>query len=144
MAKVCIICEKEVGSGYSVIDDPVIKSMRAVKQATRTAKNNTLMVCGDCVEGYQKKRANFEKTFATYLVIAAIFVMALVMFPLLTTGFSLSALLLGLVFGAFILAIPILSSYSPRVEGLEPGAAKTGGKSKGAEEGKKAKKGKKR
>lgn len=137
MAKVCIICEKEVGSGHAVIEDPVIRAMRAIKQATRTAKNNTLMVCSGCVGEYQKKRANFEKTFAMYLVIAAIFFIALVAFPLLTTGFSIGSLLLGLVFGAFILVIPVLSSYSPRVEGIGPAGQKPNSAPKQKEEPKK-------
>ena len=124
MAKVCIICEKEVSAGHAVMEDPILGTMRAIKRATRTAKNNTLMVCSSCVGEYQKKRAAFERTFATYLVIAAVFVIALVAFPLFTTGFSICSLVLGLVFGAFILVIPVLSSYSPRVEGIGPLPAK--------------------
>jgi len=113
MAKVCIICSQEVESGHAVADDAVIRSIRWAKQSLGIAKNNTLVVCGKDLEVHKKKRQGYERNLAVYMAIAGIVLVILVFLPIFTTGFSVSATLVGLLFAALLVFMPVLTSHTP-------------------------------
>ena len=97
MAKACIICSKTVPKGLAAEDDLVIRTIRAIKQKLGIAKNNELVVCPDCVETYRKKRGDYEKRLVQHVVIASVVLLVFVLLPIFTTGFSLWAVVLGLI-----------------------------------------------
>ena len=113
MAKVCIICSQEVKSGHAVADDAVIRLIRRAKQSLRIAKNNELVVCEKDLEAHKKKRQGYERNLAVYMVIAGIVLVLLVFLPIFTTGFSVQAVLVGVLFAALLVFMPILTSHTP-------------------------------
>ena len=123
MAKVCIICSNEK-DGSAVQDDAVINSIRAVKQRLGMAKNNTLVVCKDCMDAYAAKRKKYERDLVTHVVIAGVVLVIFVLAPILTTGFSITSVVVGILLAAIIIGLSVFS-YSPRlVTGLpQPKAA---------------------
>ncbi|MCX6770517.1 MAG: hypothetical protein NTX79_00520 [Candidatus Micrarchaeota archaeon] len=121
MAKVCIICSQEVKQGHAVADDAVIRSIRRAKRYLRIAKNNELVVCENDLEAHRKKRQAYERNLAVYMVVAGIVLVLLVFLPVFTTGFSAYAVLVGLLFAAILVFMPVLTSHTPA---LEAGAAK--------------------
>ena len=127
MAKVCIICRNE-SDGRAVADDFVINTIRRIKQFTHTAKNNTLVVCSGCLEAYAKKRADYEKTIAIYVIISAAMIVLLTVLPLMTSGFSLYSFLLGIALAAFFMALPILTRHIPRLADSASQSAKANAK----------------
>jgi predicted nucleic acid-binding Zn ribbon protein len=113
MAKVCIICTEEASSGSPVADDAVIRSIRKAKQALNIAKNNELVVCGKDLEAHMKKRQKYERNLALYMVLAGLVLVLLVFVPVFTTGFSLSALIIGVLLAALLVALPVITSHTP-------------------------------
>ena len=134
MARVCIICQQET-AGAKVEDDLVIRSIRRAKQALHIAKNNELVVCRNDMEAYRKKRQSYERNLAVYMVIAGIVFVLLVFVPIFTTGFSLSATLLGILFAALLVLLPVMTSHTPA---LEAGMAAPAGAGKAASPAKEA------
>jgi len=126
MAKVCIICAKEVKSGQKVADDIVVRSIRRAKQALHIAKNNELVVCADDLEAHRKKRQGYERNLAVYMVIAGIVLMLLVFVPIFTTGFSAYSIILGLLLSSLLVALPVITSHTPALEGAIAAAAPEG------------------
>jgi len=116
MAKVCIICEQVVTHGKRVEDDIVIQGIRRAKQALHIAKNNELMVCDNCVDAYAKKREKYEKNLVMHVIIASLVLLAFILLPLFTSGFSLWSLVLGALLAVLIMALSTFS-HTPRVEG---------------------------
>ena len=110
MAKVCIICYKE-RDGKLVADDFVIRTIRAIKQKTGTAKNNTLVVCPDCMETHKKKREKYERDLVMHVAIAGIVLLVFVLLPIFTTGFSLAAIGLGLALAALVMGFSTFSHH---------------------------------
>lgn len=113
MAKVCIICYQEKG-GEAVLDDAVIRAIRGMKQRLGMAKNNTLVVCGGCMEAYRKKRQKYERDLVMHVVLAGVVVVVFVLAPILTSGFSLASLVLGLVLAGLIVGLSVFS-HCPKV-----------------------------
>ena len=130
MAKVCIICSKEVKGGRAVADDSVIRLIRWAKRSLKIAKNNELYVCDDDYEAYVKKRQAYERNLAVYMVVAGIVLVLLVFLPVFTTGFSAYATLVGILFAAILVALPVLTSHTPALEGAS-GAQKAAFKAAG-------------
>ena len=119
MAKVCIITQKEVKSGYLVEDDIVIRAIRRAKRALGIAKNNTLVVSDEGLAEYHKKRSAYEKSIAKYAILAGVVFIVVVILPLFTAGLSLNtlyAMLLGLFLSALIMVLPVLS-HVPKIAG---------------------------
>lgn len=116
MAKVCIICQQET-AGAKVADDIVIRGIRRAKQALGIAKNNELVVCRNDMEAYVKKRRSYERNLAVYMAIAGIVLVLLVFVPIFTTGFSAYAVLLGMLFAALLVLLPVVTSHTPALEG---------------------------
>ncbi|MFA6214725.1 MAG: hypothetical protein WC717_05615 [Candidatus Micrarchaeia archaeon] len=128
MARVCIICQEEVIRGRPVADDLVIRSIRRFKEATRTVKNNELVVCEGDLEAHRKKRQAYERNLAVYMVIAGIVLVLLVFLPIFTTGFSAYAVLVGLVFAAMLVVLPVVTSHTPALAQAQAAPpAKAGG-----------------
>ena len=113
MAKVCIICYQEK-SGSAVLDDAVIRAIRGIKQRLRMAKGNELVVCPGCMETYRKKRQKYERDIVMHVVLAGVVLVVFVLAPVFTSGFSLSALVLGLVLAALIVALSVFS-HCPKI-----------------------------
>ena len=113
MAKVCIICSQEVTRGYAVADDAVIRFIRWAKQAPNIAKNNELVVCEKDLDVHAKKRQGYERNLAIYMVIAGIVLVLLVFLPIFTTGFSVYAVAVGILFAALLVFMPVLTSHTP-------------------------------
>lgn len=111
MAKVCIICEKEVQHGHAVQDDFVIRAIRKVKQRLNMARNNVLVVEEGCLEEYRKRRAKYERDVVIRVVFAAIILLVFVLLPIFTTGFSVWATLLGLVLAGMFMALSLFSHF---------------------------------
>ncbi|MFA6327951.1 MAG: hypothetical protein WCY41_00730 [Candidatus Micrarchaeia archaeon] len=137
MAKVCIICSQEVAQGRAVADDFVIRSIRRAKQSLHIAKNNELVVCEKDMEAYKKKRQGYERNLAVYMVLAGIVLVLLVFLPVFTTGFSAYAVLVGVLFSALLVLLPVITSHTPALA-QKPGeqkkaapAKKAAGKKKG-------------
>jgi len=129
MARVCIICSQVVKQGHAVGDDAVIRSIRWAKQSLGIAKNNELVVCDKDLEAHRKKRQGYERNLAVYMVIAGIVLVLLVFLPIFTTGFSIPATLVGVLFAALLVFMPVLTSHTPALAGASapqasPAAAK--------------------
>jgi len=114
MARVCIVCQKETEGGYPVEDDAVIAAIRRIKQALHVAKNNELVVMEECMAEHKKKRETYEKRLVTHMVVAGIVLVAFVIFPILSSGFSLTAVLLGLLLAAFVMGLSVFNHW-PKV-----------------------------
>ncbi|MEM4633566.1 MAG: hypothetical protein QW275_00235 [Candidatus Anstonellaceae archaeon] len=131
MAKVCIICEKETSGGMHVEDDFVIVSIRKIKNALGVAKNNQLMVCDACAEAYKKKRESYERNLVIHTIIAVVVLMAFVLLPLFTIGFSLWSFFLGLILALMIMSLSVFS-HIPKAHAPKPAEQeKRGRKGKG-------------
>jgi hypothetical protein len=113
MAKVCIICYQEK-SGTPVLDDAVIRAIRGMKQRLNTAKNNTRVVCPGCMENYKKKRQKYERDLVMHVVLAGVVLVVFVLAPVFTSGFSLAAVVLGLLLAALIIALSVFS-HCPKI-----------------------------
>ncbi|MFA6490200.1 MAG: hypothetical protein WCT52_06025 [Candidatus Micrarchaeia archaeon] len=114
MAKACIICAKIVPHGVPVEDDLVISGIRAIKQKLGIAKNNELVVCPACTEEYKKKRGEYEKKLVQHVVIASILLLVFILLPIFTKGFSLWAVVMGVVFAAGVMLLSVFS-HCPRI-----------------------------
>ncbi|MEM4272475.1 MAG: hypothetical protein QXH30_02700 [Candidatus Bilamarchaeaceae archaeon] len=126
MAKVCIVCRKEIAEGNPIRDDAIIRFIRKLKQKTGTIQNNVLMVCDADLEAYKKKRQNFEKMAVLHATAAVIAVAILFVAPLiLGAPFSIVNLFFALILGIMIAALAILS-YTPALETREWAGAKPG------------------
>jgi Flp pilus assembly protein TadB len=119
MAKVCVICEKEVRPGekaFIIKDDAVIKSIRRFKQALGIAKNNTLMVHETCLEQYSLKRKQFERRMLFAIIFAVVVVVGLNILQVMAGIFSLNILLFSIVLSLFPLILVLLTTYCPEIE----------------------------
>jgi len=137
MAKVCIICSQDVTQGHAVADDAVIRFIRWAKQSLHIAKNNVLVVCEKDLEVHKKKRQGYERNLAVYMVISGIVLVLLVFLPIFTTGFSITAVLVGMLLAALMVLMPVITSHTPAlVQKMEaqknsPVAKKAAGKKLG-------------
>jgi len=138
VAKVCIICEKEVAGGMRVEDDFVIRAIRSVKRRFGWAKNNELYVCHGCHDAYRKKRANYERDLAIHVILAAVVLVATAALPLFGGGFNIASLVLGVLLAAIIIGLSLFS-HIPKASGNGGGAAHAKANVRGA--GAKAKRG---
>jgi len=128
MAKVCIVCSKEVAGGHKVEDDSVIRAIRKIKRQFGVARNNELYVCEGCMEEYKKKRGKYERDLVIHAVLAAIVLIMMVVLPIFTSGFSLTAIVLGVLLAAIIMAFSLFSHWPKIADG---GPAKSDGVASG-------------
>ncbi|MCX8197596.1 MAG: hypothetical protein N3F07_00140 [Candidatus Micrarchaeota archaeon] len=130
MAKVCIICEKEAAQGLVVEDDAVIIAIRKVKNMLGVAKNNQLMVCDLCAESYKRKRESYERNIVIHTIIAALVLLAFILLPLFTSGFSIWSLVMGVVLAGVIMGFSLFSHVpkASQKKNEEPPAKESAGK----------------
>ncbi len=114
---ICVATGKEVKEGYKVIDDPVIKFIRAVKMRMGSYKGNLLYVSEEAKEEYVKKRKGFERYLLIATGIAIVILVLAVFLPLVTSDFNraLSNLLPSLFF-SLIFYFLAFAQYVPRFE----------------------------
>ena len=106
----CIVCGKK-RDGLPVVDDAVIKTVRAVKwKVFKKRSNNRLTVCKQDYPKYSKMREQFEKRRTAYLALGIVF--AIVLF---VSSPSIGALLVGLFIIALMYLLSLLS-YAPMVK----------------------------
>jgi len=117
MTKVCVVGKEELKTGYSIKEDIVIKTIRAIKKKLKIATGNELMVCEKHLEEAKKKRKDFEgsiiKLVALVSVIAVIAVILAVLngtFSLLPATFALLILL------GFLMIVLSLFKYYPAID----------------------------
>lgn len=129
MAKVCIICYKEK-DGTPVQDDFVIRFIRGIKQRLNMAKNSTLVVCPDCMAAYRERRKKYEGTLMQHLVIGGIVLVVFVLAPIFTSGFSITAVVLGVVLAALVVGLTLFSHCPKIADKAEPAAKQKKGRKK--------------
>jgi hypothetical protein len=121
MAKVCIICQKEIsGSASKVKNDGVIEFIRRIKNALKVAQNNELYVCETDMKPYLDRRKRFEKDVVMYGILAIAVVVLLVGLPLLGGKFELGVLIYSILLGALVFVLGALIKYVPAVESGTP------------------------
>lgn len=106
MPTVCIVCQQQK-DGTPVKDDVILSSIRRIKQSLNIAKNNTLVVCAECLEEHKKRRQNFEKSMIQF---GGLGLLILVILLLLLQ--NIQAFLIGIVFAAFTFSLSIIK-YHP-------------------------------
>ncbi len=122
MAKVCVICEKEVNAGeraFLVKEDAVIKVIRRLKQALKIAKNNTLMVHEACLEQYTLRRKQFERRMLFVIIFAVVTIVGLNLLQLMAGIFSLNILLFSIILPLFPLVLVLITTYCPEIDKKE-------------------------
>ena len=130
MAKVCIICAKEVRQGSAVEDDVVIRTLRSIKQKLNMAKNNVLVVEEGCMEQYRKRREKYERDIVMRVVVAAIILLVFVLLPIFSSGFSVWAALLGLVLAGAFMALSLFSHCPKLAPGGKEAQQKAGARAR--------------
>ncbi len=117
MARVCIICQKEVsGAAAKVKNDNVIEIIRKIKNLLRVAQNNELYVCANDMGAYAERRKKFEKDLVAYGILAAVVIILLVGLPLLGGKFDIIVLIYSIVLGAIIFGLGAMIKYVPAIE----------------------------
>lgn len=118
MAKVCIICNKELSSGkaYRVKEDIIIRTIRKIKNALKIAYNNELFVCENDVKIHDEKRKKFERMLVLYIAFALIVVVLLIAIPLLAGTITIPGIFFSLLLGVILLIVPIIFTYAPARE----------------------------
>ncbi|VVB97969.1 Uncharacterised protein [uncultured archaeon] len=119
MAKVCIICEKEIQPGsdyYRVRDDAIIKAIRAVKQRLGVAKNNELCVDQGCLPKYRERRKKFEKNIIFYVALGVIVFVLINGLQLMAGAFSIVAFIASLFLAVLIAGLAILNYATPPID----------------------------
>ncbi len=107
----CVICGQKK-DGLEVKEDMVIKSIRYLKQnVTKDAKNYKLVVCRGCYPKYDKSRSAYVRKQISYVTIAVVFTVLLV----IVSGAQPGAFAFGILLIAAMYALSLLS-YAPAVK----------------------------
>lgn len=121
MAKICMICGKELkeGKAAKVKDDAVIKTIRDLKRRLGIAQNNELYVCEKDLVTHEKKRKKFERDMVIVSTVALLIVLILIGLPLLMGRFDIGTTISAIFIGLIIVFILALFEYTPAVSKLE-------------------------
>jgi len=129
MVKACIICH-ETKPGAEVEDTLMLRSLRRLKADFAPVQilwgkptGNTLVVCSECMEKFQKKRKSYEGKVLLHVLLSAGLLVFIIVLPIIGGTFTFGSLLVGLVLGAMLLALPLLDYVPPL--GKEETAQKT-------------------
>ncbi len=119
----CIVCRQEK-EGSPVLDDPYIKTVRAIKTRLGIAAGNRLVVCKEDIPKWREKRKRFEKYVMWFAFLSFVFFVSFILVSPSIAGFAY--MLVGII---LVMAIPLLT-YSPgiRDEKAEEPAQKNAGK----------------
>ena len=124
--KVCIVCEKEVGSSAVPIkEDRIIRILRGIKQKFNVAKMNELYVCEEDRKKHEERRKSFEKGVLFASIGAGIVVVILLAKTILSGAIEGWSILSGLILAGFIIMLPLFK-YTPATEGSTTGAVSSG------------------
>lgn len=116
----CIVCGSDAG-GALVEDTLMIRTIRAAKQKAGIAKNNTLIVCPNCTEAHAKRRRNFERKWATHLVMGVGLVLLIVGLPFILGGtFSPAGIIFAPLIAIFIALLALFDYAPPLAAGAAP------------------------
>jgi hypothetical protein len=106
---VCIVCRKEK-KGSKVEDDLYLTTIRDIKNKLHIARNNTLVVCDECLPKAKEKRRRFERSLMTWTILAIAFFVLIVLIAQ-----TLQSVFFGLVMAVLFVLFSLIT-YFPRVE----------------------------
>lgn len=118
MVEVCIMCHNE-RSGEQVADTVVIRAIRRVKERLNMATNNSLVVCSDCLEAHARRLKSYERKMLLHAALAVILVILVIFVPLLAGAFNPGSILVGLLMGGLIIALPLMDYVPPLASGRD-------------------------
>lgn len=124
MVEVCIMCHNELSAERAaaserVADTAVIRAIRRVKTRLKMATNNTLVVCSDCLETHAKRLKSYERKMMIHAALAVILVILIILVPLLAGAFNPGSILVGILMGGLILALPLMDYVPPLASGRD-------------------------
>ncbi len=95
MPTYCIMCGKRK-TGIAIKDDRVLQFLRWFKgNVTHSLQGNSLVVCGDDMEAYKKKRDRFTSRKNLYLALGFIFAILGLIISININTIALSALVIA-------------------------------------------------
>ncbi|MCL6089123.1 MAG: hypothetical protein M1530_03085 [Candidatus Marsarchaeota archaeon] len=119
MAEACIMCH-EFKSGLPVEDTSVLRALRRLKSDFAPVQilwgkpsGNTLVVCPPCLAAHQKRRRAYEGKVLLHAVITAALLAFLILLPLISGTFQLGSILVGILLGALLMALPLMDYVPP-------------------------------
>lgn len=118
MVEVCIMCHNE-RSGEQVANTLVIRSIRRVKARLNMATSNTLVVCPGCLEAHARRLKSYERKMLLHAALAVILVILVIFVPLLAATFNPGSILVGLLMGGLIVALPLMDYVPPLASGRD-------------------------
>lgn len=118
MVEVCIMCHNE-GSGEQVADTLVIRTIRRVKERLKMATNNSLVVCPGCLETHARRLKSYERKMLLHAALAVILIIMVIFVPLLASSFNPGSILVGLLMGGLIIALPLMDYVPPLASGRD-------------------------
>jgi hypothetical protein len=120
--RMCVVCQTEIGGrrAVPVVEDRIIRIIRAVKKSLGIAQMNQLYVCEACTLKHSERRRSFEKTLLFASVLAGTMLLLLLFVPILSGRLDAWAFVSGVLVSAIILLVPIMFRYVPAVEGAVP------------------------
>ncbi|MCX8163296.1 MAG: hypothetical protein N3D10_01945 [Candidatus Micrarchaeota archaeon] len=116
MAKICIVCEKEIVEGYKIKESFVLDIIRKIKNKLKILKNNELFVCPNCLEEYKKRRKKFNNSLLINSIIAVLIFLVIIALPLIyNQEFKIESILVLIILVGFLSFFSLLS-YIPSIE----------------------------
>ncbi len=112
------MCHNE-RNGERVADTAVIRAIRNVKTRLKMATNNTLVVCDNCLEPHAKRLKSYERKMLLHAVLAAVLLVLIIVVPLLASSFNPGSILVGLLMGGLIIALPLMDYVPPLASGRD-------------------------
>lgn len=124
MVEVCIMCHNELSAERAaaserVADTAVIRAIRRIKTRLKMATNNTLVVCSDCLETHAKRLKSYERKLMIHAALAVILIILIILIPLLAGVFNPGSILVGILMGGLIIALPLMDYVPPLASGRD-------------------------
>ncbi len=124
MVEVCIMCHNELSgeraaASERVADTAVIRAIRRVKARLKMATNNTLVVCSGCLETHAKRLKSYERKMMIHAALAVILIVLIILIPMLAGAFNPGSILVGILMGGLIIALPLMDYVPPLASGRD-------------------------
>jgi hypothetical protein len=110
----------EFKSGLPVEDTSVLRTLRRLKSDFAPVQmlwgkpsGNTLVVCASCLPAHQKRRRAYEGKVLLHAVITAALLAFLILLPLISGTFQFGSILVGILLGALLMALPLMDYIPP-------------------------------
>ncbi len=110
----------EFRSGLPVEDTSVLRTLRRLKADFAPVQmlwgkpsGNTLVVCSACLPAHQKKRRAYEGKVLLHAIITAALLAFLILLPLVSGTFQFGSILVGILLGALLMALPLMDYVPP-------------------------------